>query len=89
MNPIVRSIEELVPAKISSSFWFYILMRTALVASTVCIAFLVPFFGLVMALIGSLLSMLVMIIGMTVIVLGIVSAVFGTYSSISKIANQY
>ncbi|KAL0339761.1 UNVERIFIED_CONTAM: Amino acid transporter AVT1A [Sesamum radiatum] len=83
------SIEELVPAKISSSFWFYILMRTALVASTVCIAFLVPFFGLVMALIGSLLSMLVMIIGMTTIVLGIVSAVFGTYSSISKIANQY
>ncbi|GJM87088.1 hypothetical protein PR202_ga03007 [Eleusine coracana subsp. coracana] len=36
--------------------------KTALVASTVCIAFLVPFFGLVMALIGSVLSILVALI---------------------------
>ncbi|KAK4412860.1 Amino acid transporter AVT1A [Sesamum alatum] len=89
MNPIVRSIEELVPARISNSFWFYILIRTALVASTVCIAFVVPFFGLVMALIGSVLSMLVMTIGMSTVLLGIISAAFGTYSSISKIANRY
>ncbi|KAK4404766.1 Amino acid transporter AVT1A [Sesamum angolense] len=86
---LVRSIEEVVPATVSSSFWFYILMRTALVASTLCIAFLVPFFGLVMSLIGSLLSMLVMIVSMSTVVLGIASAVFGTYSSISEIANKY
>ncbi|GAU22665.1 hypothetical protein TSUD_234870 [Trifolium subterraneum] len=36
--------------------------QTALVASTVCAAFLIPFFGLVMALIGSLFSMLVSVI---------------------------
>ncbi|PNX93239.1 vacuolar amino acid transporter 1-like protein, partial [Trifolium pratense] len=35
--------------------------QTALVASTVCAAFLIPFFGLVMALIGSLFSMLVLL----------------------------
>ncbi|KAL0404816.1 UNVERIFIED_CONTAM: Amino acid transporter AVT1A [Sesamum radiatum] len=51
LNPVVRSIEELVPANISSSVWFYILM--ALVASTVCIAFLVPFFGMQIAMLPS------------------------------------
>ncbi|KAI3444334.1 hypothetical protein Pfo_000999 [Paulownia fortunei] len=53
---------ELLPSRISSSFWFYILLRTSLVASTVCVAFILPFFGLVMALIGSLLSILVAVI---------------------------
>ncbi|CAA3026031.1 Vesicular inhibitory amino acid transporter [Olea europaea subsp. europaea] len=62
MNPLARSIEELLPVRISSSFWFYILLRTALVVSTVCVAFILPFFGLVMALIGSLLSILVAVI---------------------------
>ncbi|PIN21491.1 hypothetical protein CDL12_05795 [Handroanthus impetiginosus] len=62
MNPLARSIEELVPSRISSRSWFYILLRTFLVISTVCIAFIIPFFGLVMALIGSLLSILVAII---------------------------
>lgn len=62
MNPLGRSIEELLPERISSSFWCFILLRTALVFSTVCAAFLLPFFGLVMALIGSLLSILVAVI---------------------------
>ncbi|XP_055828556.1 amino acid transporter AVT1A [Solanum dulcamara] len=62
MNPLGRSIEELLPERISSSFWCFILLRTALVFSTVCVAFLLPFFGLVMALIGSLLSILVAVI---------------------------
>ncbi|KAM3355694.1 amino acid transporter AVT1A isoform X1 [Capsicum galapagoense] len=62
MNPLARSIEELLPMRISSSFWCYILLRTVLVFSTVCVAFLLPFFGLVMALIGSLLSILVAVI---------------------------
>lgn len=46
MNPLARSIEELLPWRISNSFWFYILLRTSLVASTVCIAFILPFFGM-------------------------------------------
>lgn len=62
MNPLARGIEELVPSRISDSIWFYILLRTALVVSTVCFAFALPFFGLVMALIGSLLSILVAVI---------------------------
>ncbi|OVA01202.1 Amino acid transporter [Macleaya cordata] len=56
------SLEELLPVGVSNSFWCFILLRTGLVASTVCVAFLLPFFGLVMALIGSLLSILVAIV---------------------------
>lgn len=62
MNPLARSIEELLPVRISNSFWCFILLRTALVISSVCVAFLLPFFGLVMSLIGSLLSVLVSVI---------------------------
>ncbi|KAJ4754318.1 Transmembrane amino acid transporter family protein [Rhynchospora pubera] len=62
LNPLARSLEELVPERISVQIWSSIFIRTALVASTVCIAFLLPFFGLVMALIGSLLSILVAVI---------------------------
>ncbi|XP_057947830.1 amino acid transporter AVT1A isoform X2 [Malania oleifera] len=62
MNPLARSIEELLPIGISNSVWCFILLRTALVFSSVCVAFLLPFFGLVMALIGSLLSILVAVV---------------------------
>ncbi|KAL7213285.1 hypothetical protein ACSBR2_015907 [Camellia fascicularis] len=62
MNPLARSIEELLPVRISSTFWCFILLRTALVISSVIVAFLVPFFSLMMALIGSLLSTLVAVI---------------------------
>uniref|UniRef100_A0A1D1ZE53 Vacuolar amino acid transporter 1 n=1 Tax=Anthurium amnicola TaxID=1678845 RepID=A0A1D1ZE53_9ARAE len=62
LNPLARSLEELLPVGRSSQMSCFILLRTALVLSTVCIAFLLPFFGLVMALIGSLLSILVAII---------------------------
>ncbi|XP_022147778.1 amino acid transporter AVT1A-like isoform X2 [Momordica charantia] len=62
MNPLARSIEELLPTRISDSYWCFILLRTTLVASSVFVAFLLPFFGLVMALIGSFLSILVAVI---------------------------
>lgn len=62
MNPLARSIEELLPRRISDNIWCFILLRTGLVISTVCVAFLLPFFGLVMSLIGSLLSILVAVI---------------------------
>ncbi|XP_020577430.1 uncharacterized protein LOC110022697 [Phalaenopsis equestris] len=45
LNPLARSIEELLPSGIFNSIWCPVLLRTALVASTVCIAFLLPFFG--------------------------------------------
>ncbi|RZC31214.1 Amino acid transporter AVT1A isoform B [Glycine soja] len=62
MNPLARSLEELLPDRISSTYRCFILLRTALVVSTVCAAFLIPFFGFVMALIGSLFSVLVSVI---------------------------
>ncbi|KAG0473494.1 hypothetical protein HPP92_015351 [Vanilla planifolia] len=66
LNPLARSIEELLPNKLSNSYWFSLILRIALVFSTVCVAFLLPFFGLVMSLIGSLFSILVAIIIPTV-----------------------
>jgi len=62
LNPIARGLEELRPEGFMNETSCAIILRTALVASTVCIAFLLPFFGLVMALIGSLLSILVAVI---------------------------
>lgn len=62
MNPLARALEELLSERVSSSVCCFILLRALLLISTVCVAFLLPFFGLVMALIGSLLSILVAII---------------------------
>lgn len=45
MNPLARSLEELIPDEISNSYWCFILLRSALVISNVCCAFLIPFFG--------------------------------------------
>uniref|UniRef100_A0A804PPQ9 Amino acid transporter transmembrane domain-containing protein n=1 Tax=Zea mays TaxID=4577 RepID=A0A804PPQ9_MAIZE len=61
INPFTN-LEELRPEGFLNETSCSIILRTALVASTVCIAFLLPFFGLVMALIGSLLSILVAVI---------------------------
>lgn len=62
LNPLARSLEELLPVGPSNEVWVSMLLRAVLVISTVCIAFLLPFFGLVMALIGSLFSILVAVI---------------------------
>ncbi|CAI9765620.1 unnamed protein product [Fraxinus pennsylvanica] len=45
MNPLARSIEELQPARLSNIFWCFILLRTALVVSSLFDAFVIPFFG--------------------------------------------
>ncbi|KAI7998753.1 Amino acid transporter AVT1A [Camellia lanceoleosa] len=99
MNPLARSIEELLPVRISSTFWCFILLRTTLVIFSIIVAFLIPFFSLMMALIGSLLSTLVAVIvptlcflrivkkivlSITTVALGIICAILGTYSSSSK-----
>ncbi|KAL5709973.1 Amino acid transporter avt1c [Ranunculus cassubicifolius] len=52
----------LIPANRMKSHMYAILIRTALVISTLIVALSIPFFGLLMALIGSLLTMLVTLI---------------------------
>ncbi|KAK1366008.1 Amino acid transporter antl3 [Heracleum sosnowskyi] len=59
INPLARSIEELLPAGLSERLWCFIFLRTALVISTLAVAFCIPFFGILMALIGSLMSVIV------------------------------
>ncbi|CAI9773004.1 unnamed protein product [Fraxinus pennsylvanica] len=56
------SLEELIPSNHSKSHLYAILIRTALVISTLIVGLIIPFFGLVMALIGSSLTMLVTLI---------------------------
>ncbi|GMP22588.1 hypothetical protein CsSME_00000543 [Camellia sinensis var. sinensis] len=62
MTPVALCLEELIPSSHLKSYMYCILIRTALVISTLVVALSVPFFGLVMALIGSLLTMLVTLI---------------------------
>ncbi|WOL19705.1 vacuolar amino acid transporter 1 isoform X2 [Canna indica] len=62
LNPVVRGLEELLPQRYGDKIWCSIILRTLVVISTVGVAFVLPFFGLMMALIGSLLSILVAII---------------------------
>ncbi|KAJ8760177.1 hypothetical protein K2173_011033 [Erythroxylum novogranatense] len=59
VNPLARGIEELLPVGVSNSYWCFILLRTLIVMSTVCAAFLLPFFSLLMSLMGSVLCLLV------------------------------
>lgn len=62
MSPVAMSLEELIPSNHMKSHMYAICIRTALVISTLLVALSVPFFGLVMSLIGSLLTMLVTLI---------------------------
>ncbi|XP_042462262.1 amino acid transporter AVT1C-like [Zingiber officinale] len=60
--PLAMSLEELIPSNHMKTFLYPIMIRTALVLSTLGVALSVPFFGLVMALVGSSLTMLVSLI---------------------------
>ncbi|XP_057252118.1 amino acid transporter AVT1C isoform X2 [Beta vulgaris subsp. vulgaris] len=62
ISPVAMSLEELIPSYYLKSHMYPILIRTALVISTLLVGLNIPFFGLVMALIGSLLTMLVTLI---------------------------
>lgn len=62
MSPVAMSLEELIPSNHMKSHMYAICIRTALVISTLVVALSIPFFGLVMSLIGSLLTMLVTLI---------------------------
>ncbi|WCJ19266.1 Transmembrane amino acid transporter family protein [Euphorbia peplus] len=62
MSPVAMSLEELIPSNHLKSHVYAIAIRTALVFSTLLVGLSIPFFGLVMSLIGSLLTMLVTLI---------------------------
>lgn len=58
MTPLALSLEELLPSN-RQTYLNIILLRSALVLSSLVVALSVPFFGLVMSLVGSLLTMFV------------------------------
>ncbi|KAI4351455.1 hypothetical protein L6164_005824 [Bauhinia variegata] len=62
ISPVAMSLEELIPSNHGKSYIYAIFIRTGLVVSTLVVGLMVPFFGLVMSLIGSLLTMLVTLI---------------------------
>lgn len=62
ITPVALSLEELIPTTRLKSHWISFIIRTGLVISTLIVALSIPFFGYVMALIGSLLTMLVALI---------------------------
>ncbi|KAK6146903.1 hypothetical protein DH2020_017815 [Rehmannia glutinosa] len=62
ITPVALAIEELLPAAQVRSHGVSILIRTSLVVSTLIVALTVPYFGSVMALIGSFLVMLVSVV---------------------------
>lgn len=45
MSPVAMSLEELIPSNHSKSYVYAILIRTALVISTLLVGLTVPFFG--------------------------------------------
>ncbi|KAJ1701854.1 hypothetical protein LUZ63_001633 [Rhynchospora breviuscula] len=59
LMPMALSFEELIPSNQQKSHLYAIAIRSALTISTLLVALSVPFFGLVMSLVGSLLTMLV------------------------------
>ncbi|KAJ4849168.1 hypothetical protein Tsubulata_028908 [Turnera subulata] len=62
MTPVALCLEELMPSGWLRTYSASLLIRTILVASTLVVALSVPFFGFMMALMGSLLAMLVAVI---------------------------
>ncbi|KAI4341842.1 hypothetical protein MLD38_026517 [Melastoma candidum] len=62
INPVALCLEELLPPSHQQSYGIVIMIRTTLVMSTLAVALAVPFFGFMMAMMGSLLAMLVALI---------------------------
>ncbi|MFS7977696.1 hypothetical protein Hanom_Chr10g00907061 [Helianthus anomalus] len=89
MNPLASAIEELLPAKIANSYWCFIILRIALVASSICVAFALPFFGLLMALMGSVLCILTIGLSVSITVVSTICMIVGTYSSLVDIVNSF
>ncbi|KAF6137846.1 hypothetical protein GIB67_040554 [Kingdonia uniflora] len=62
ITPVALSLEDLLPSAHHKSHYVSVFIRTVLVLSTLVVALTVPFFGFVLALIGSLFAMLVALI---------------------------
>uniref|UniRef100_A0A1J3HKX4 Vacuolar amino acid transporter 1 n=2 Tax=Noccaea caerulescens TaxID=107243 RepID=A0A1J3HKX4_NOCCA len=62
LSPVAMSLEELLPSNHGKSRFYAIAIRSALVFSTLLVGLAIPFFGLVMSLIGSFLTMLITLI---------------------------
>ncbi|OWM64645.1 amino acid transporter AVT1D [Punica granatum] len=60
--PVSLCLEELLPSSKRTSYSIAIVIRTVLTLSTLVVALTIPFFGFVMALMGSLLAMLMALI---------------------------
>ncbi|KAE8666202.1 Eukaryotic aspartyl protease family protein [Hibiscus syriacus] len=86
LTPIASSLEELVPLTWSRSYGVSILIRTALVISTLVVAMAVPFFAFLTALAGSLLTMLIMGECIFIAIVGFLIACDGTYSALIRLA---
>ncbi|KAK4480969.1 hypothetical protein RD792_011831 [Penstemon davidsonii] len=84
ITPVALGLEELLPSNQQRSHGVSILIRTILVVSTLIVALTVPYFGSMMALIGSFLVMLVIGVCILIIVVGVLSAITGTYSAVKS-----
>ncbi|KAG9454630.1 hypothetical protein H6P81_007534 [Aristolochia fimbriata] len=62
ITPVALSLEELLPLAWFKSYFISMLIRTVLVLSTLLVAITFPFFGFVMALIGSFITMIIALI---------------------------
>ncbi|XP_024013507.1 amino acid transporter AVT1B isoform X2 [Eutrema salsugineum] len=62
LSPVAMSLEELIPSNHGKSRFYAIAIRSALAFSTLLVGLAIPFFGLVMSLIGSFLTMLITLI---------------------------
>ncbi|CAH2064102.1 unnamed protein product [Thlaspi arvense] len=62
LSPVAMSLEELLPSNHGTSRFYVIAIRSALAFSTLLVGLAIPFFGLVMSLIGSFLTMLITLI---------------------------
>ncbi|XP_068656990.1 amino acid transporter AVT1B-like [Aristolochia californica] len=62
ITPVAMSLEELLPVHCAKSLGIAFFMRTVLVATTLGVALTFPFFGFVMALIGSFITMIIALI---------------------------
>uniref|UniRef100_A0A9I9D341 Amino acid transporter transmembrane domain-containing protein n=1 Tax=Cucumis melo TaxID=3656 RepID=A0A9I9D341_CUCME len=62
LTPIALSLEELIPSNHPQFLMLSILIRTALVVSTLLVGLGIPFFGLILSLVGSLLTMFISLI---------------------------
>ncbi|EOA23955.1 hypothetical protein CARUB_v10017172mg [Capsella rubella] len=62
LSPVAMSLEELIPSNHGKSRFYAITIRSALAFSTLLVGLAIPFFGLVMSLIGSFLTMLITLI---------------------------